>query len=186
MIIPIKSFAVAKGRLSDSLTAQQRHELAESCAETVIAAARPFHTYVACSDSDIDAWANRHGAHVVHCVTPGLDIAVQTARDVARNDGFTHVIVAHADLPLARTFEHVAIEGEISAVPDRHRDGTNVLAFPIDSPFTTAYGPGSFENHRLLAEQAGLPFHTVNDRNLELDLDTADDLTELSQRRNQR
>ena len=186
MIIPVKSFTVAKGRLSDSLTAQQRQELAQSCAETVISAARPFHTYVACSDSDIDAWATRQGAHVVHCVSPGLDVAVATARDAAQKDGCTHVIVAHADLPLAQTFEHVAIDGAVSAVPDRHHDGTNVLAFPVNSTFTTAYGPGSFENHQQLAKQAGLPFHVVNDHDLELDLDTADDLSELSQRRNQR
>lgn len=185
MIIPVKSFTVAKGRLSDSLTAQQRQELAQTCAETVLKAAQPFHTYVACSDKDIDEWATRHGAQVVHCASPGLDVAIATARDAARHDGFTHIIVAHADLPLALTFEHVAIEGAVSAVPDRHRDGTNVLAFPVDSTFTTAYGPGSFENHQELAAQAGLEFHTVNDHNLELDLDTADDLTELSQRRNQ-
>ena len=185
VIIPVKSFTVAKGRLSDSLSAQERQRLAQTCAETVIAAAQPFPTYVACSDPDIDEWATRRGAHVVHCPTPGLDIAVATARDAARKDGFTHVIVAHADLPLAHTFEQVAFENVISAVPDRHRDGTNVLAFPIDSTFTTAYGPGSFGNHQLLAEQAGLPFRIITDSNLELDLDTADDLSELSQRKQQ-
>ncbi len=185
VIIPVKSFTVAKGRLSDSLTAQQRQQLAKTCADTVVMAARPFATFVACSDSDIAEWATRHGAHVVHCASPGLDLAVATARDAAQRDGFTHVIVAHADLPLAHTFEHVAIEGTVSAVPDRHRDGTNVLSFPIDSTFTTAYGPGSFRNHQLLAEQAGLPFHLVTDDDLELDLDTADDLSELSERKKQ-
>jgi 2-phospho-L-lactate guanylyltransferase len=185
VIIPVKSFTVAKGRLSDTLTATQRQELAQSCAESVVMAARSFHTYVACSDSTVASWAISHGAHVVHCPTPGLDAAVAASRVAAQHDGFTHVIVAHADLPLAETFQHIAHEGSVSAVPDRHRDGTNVLSFPIDSTFVTAYGPGSFDNHKQLAQAAGLPFVVVSDTNLELDLDTADDLTELTKRKNQ-
>jgi 2-phospho-L-lactate guanylyltransferase (CobY/MobA/RfbA family) len=110
---------------------------------------------------------------------------VSIARAAAHHDGCTHVIVAHADLPLAHTFSHIAHEGVVTAVPDRHRDGTNVLSFPIDSTFVTAYGPGSFDNHRRLAATAGLEFNIVHDHDLELDLDTADDLTELTKRKNQ-
>lgn len=183
MIIPVKSFTVAKGRLSDTLTASQRQELAQSCAETVIAAAQPFHTYVACSDDSVATWARSHGTSVVHCPTPGLDAAVATARIAAQHDGFTHVIVAHADLPCAESFEHVPHEGKVSAIPDRHLDGTNVLSFPIDSTFSTAYGPGSFDNHQQLAVAAGLSFVVINDEQLALDLDTADDLTELTKRK---
>jgi 2-phospho-L-lactate guanylyltransferase (CobY/MobA/RfbA family) len=70
-------------------------------------------------------------------------------------------------------------------VPDRHRDGTNVLAFPVISSFTTAYGPGSFDNHVRLAALAGLEHVVINDASLELDLDTADDLGELARRKEQ-
>lgn len=185
VIIPVKSFTVAKGRLSDILTPHQRQELAQSCAESVVSAAAPFHTYVACSDDAVATWARTRGAHVVHCPTPGLDAAIATSRVTAQNDGFTHVIVAHADLPLALSFAHIPQEGVVTAISDRHLDGTNVLSFPIDSSFTTAYGPGSFDNHKQLAAAAGLPFVIITDSNLELDLDTADDLTELSQRKNQ-
>lgn len=185
MIIPVKSFTVAKGRLSDTLSASQRQELARTCAESVITAARPFHTYVACSDESVAQWAVSHGAHVVHCPAPGLDAAIATARAVARDDGYTHAIVAHADLPLAQTFEHVPQDGVVTAVSDRHHDGTNVLSFPLDSTFVTAYGPGSFDNHKQLAATAGLQFAVVTDHNLELDLDTADDLTEFTKRKSQ-
>jgi len=81
-----------------------------------------------------------------------------------------------------RTFEHVVREGKVTLVPDRHNDGTNVLAFPAHSAFTTAYGPGSFDNHKRIAAQAGLDCEVINDNMLELDLDTADDLTELARR----
>lgn len=185
VIVPVKSFTVAKGRLSDVLTPQQRLELAQSCAETVVRAAHPFHIYIACSDDSVAEWARSLGADVVHCPTPGLDAAVATSRDAARRDGFTHVIVAHADLPLATSFSHVPQQDTITAISDRHRDGTNVLSFPINSTFATAYGPGSFDNHKQIAHTVGLPFVEIIDNTLELDLDTADDLTELSQRKKQ-
>ena len=173
---------MAKGRLADTLTASQRSALAQSCAETVVRAALSLPTYVVCSDEGVASWATALGAHVVDCQTPGLDIAVASGRAAAKADGADHIIVAHADLPLAVTFEHVVREGKVTLVPDRHNDGTNVLAFPAHSAFTTAYGPGSFDNHKRIAAQAGLDCEVINDNMLELDLDTADDLTELARR----
>jgi 2-phospho-L-lactate guanylyltransferase (CobY/MobA/RfbA family) len=68
-------------------------------------------------------------------------------------------------------------------VTDRHSDGTNVLSFPIASSFTTAYGPGSLDNHMRAAQASGLAYEIIEDASLSLDLDTADDLTELERRR---
>ena len=182
VIIPVKSFTIAKGRLADTLHADEREKLARTCAETVVLASRPLPTYVVCNDDSVAQWAIALGANVVTCITPGLDIAVNAGRTEAIQNGADHIIVAHADLPLAVTFEHVVREGKVTLVPDRHNDGTNVLAFPAHSAFTTAYGPGSFDNHKRIAQQAGLDCEVINDNMLELDLDTADDLTELARR----
>lgn len=182
VVIPIKSFTVAKGRLADTLTPQQRAELAEECATTVVKAAQQLPVFVVCSDSSVATWAAGLGAHVVHCPTPGLDVAVLAGCEAARAHGATHIIIAHADLPLATHLEHVIRDGKVSLVPDRHRDGTNVLSFPADVNFTTAYGPGSFDNHMHIAESLGLDVEVIADESLELDLDTADDLGELARR----
>ena len=182
VVIPVKSFTLAKGRLADTLTASQRSALAQSCAETVVRAALSLPTYVVCSDDVVASWAKALGAHIVDCQTPGLDIAVATGRSAAEADGADHIIVAHADLPLAVSFNHIAREGKVTLVPDRHRDGTNVLSFPINSSFTTAYGPGSCDNHIRLAIDAGLEYEIIVDNALALDLDTADDLSELARR----
>ncbi len=183
VIIPVKSFTVAKGRLSDTLSPAEREKLARDCAGTVVRAARPMPTYVVCSDPSVASWARDSGAEVVHCDVPGLDNAVSAGRRRAVDDGFDHVVVAHADLPLARTFDHVAVEGAVSIVTDRHNDGTNVLSFPAVSPFTTAYGPDSCSNHVQLARSVGLRCVMLDDPDLALDLDTADDLNELTRRR---
>ena len=183
VVIPVKSFTMAKGRLADTLTPAQREELARTCAETVVHAASPLPAYVVCSDDAVASWAVSLGARVVHCATPGLDVAVAAGRTAIAEDGFDHIIVAHADLPLAETLAHVAREGIVTMVTDRHSDGTNVLSFPIASSFTTAYGPGSLDNHMRAAATCGLAYEIIEDASLALDLDTADDLSELERRR---
>ena len=182
VVIPIKSFTVAKGRLADTLSPAQRADLAQQCATTVVRAAQELPVYVVCADAAVAQWARELGAHVVDCQTPGLDVAVSAGREAAEADGATHIIVAHADLPLATSLSHVVREGRVSMVPDRHNDGTNVLAFPAGVHFTTAYGPGSFDNHTRIAESLGLVVEVINDDSLALDLDTADDLGELARR----
>ena len=186
VVIPVKSFTVAKGRLAGALTPSARADLARRCAENVVGAAHPLPVFVVCDDDHIEAWAESHGARTVRCATPGLDAAVAAGRAAAHAAGFDHVIVAHADLPLASHLDHVAVEGAVSLVPDRHRDGTNVLAFPVDSPFTTAYGPGSFQNHVLIARRVGMETVVIDDPSLALDLDTVDDLDELERRTDSR
>lgn len=183
VVIPVKAFTLAKGRLAGTLDQRSREDLARECASTVVGAAAPLPVYVVCDDDEVVAWAHAAGARVVRCDVPGLDTAVTAGRVAARADGADHVVVAHADLPLAHDLARLARPGRVVIVPDRHRDGTNVLSFPVDSDFRTAYGPGSFDNHLRLAAAAGLAVDIVDDADLSLDLDTADDLGELAARR---
>lgn len=183
VIVPVKSFGLAKGRLADSLSAPERERLSRSCAETVVAAASPWTVYVVCADDDTSRWAESVGARVVFQEHPGLDAAVAAGRRAAEADGCDHMVISHADLPLARTFADVPRRGRVSIVPDRHRDGTNVLSVPAHCAMTTAYGPGSFAHHLELARRAGLDVDIVDDPDLALDLDTVEDLDELSRRR---
>lgn len=183
VVIPIKSFTIAKGRLASTLSSQQRSDLARQCATTVVTAAKEFPTFVVCSDPEVATWAQSLHATVVDCQTPGLDVAVAAGCQAAKESGATHVIVAHADLPLATSFSKIAKEGKVSMVPDRHRDGTNVLSFPLSTKFRTAYGPGSFDNHSRIAHSLGLDVEVIDDESLALDLDTAEDLEELQRRR---
>lgn len=186
VIVPVKSFGLAKGRLATSLSATEREQLSRTCAESVVAAAAPWPVYVVCADDATAAWATSMGARVVICAPPGLDVAVAAGRAAAVRDGCDHIVITHADLPLARTFEGVPRHGRITIVPDRHRDGTNVLSMPADCPMTTAYGPGSFANHVELARRAGLDVDVIDDPDLALDLDTVEDLDELERRRHPR
>ena len=182
VVIPVKSFTTAKGRLADTLTPAERESLARDCATRVVRAAGPLPVLVVCGDESVAEWARGLGARVVGQDRPGLDMAVAAGMEAAAGLGFDHVIVAHADLPLAESLAHVAHEGTVTIVTDRHHDGTNVLSVPLGIGFTTAYGPGSCDNHVRIAERLGVAHRVLVDDALSLDLDTADDLSELDRR----
>ena len=61
--------------------------------------------------------------------------------------------------------------------PDRRRDGTNVIAMPVDVELPAAYGGGSFLRHVAAARRTGLRLEVRPDPRLSLDVDTPDDLT---------
>jgi len=182
LVVPVKSFAFAKGRLAAVLTEDERGDLARACAERVVAAAGDWRVHVVCDDPDVVSWAQFLGCAVVRTDATGLNAAVDAGRLAARNDGAEHIVVAHSDLPLVRTFTHVVASGIVTLVSDRHGDGTNVIALPATSPFRTSYGPGSFLLHRRHLEEMGLDYRCIDDAELALDLDTAEDLAELKSR----
>jgi 2-phospho-L-lactate guanylyltransferase len=182
LIVPVKSFAIAKGRLASVMSEDARAQLAKECATRVLLAAGTWPTYVVCDDDDVTQWATQHGATVVHCTQPGINAAVRAGRDQALRDGIDHVVIAHGDLPLAHRFDHVVVDNTITLVPDRHHDGTNVLALPATSPFETTYGPQSFHRHVEQAHTLGLAHVIIEDEELSLDIDTADDVAELQTR----
>jgi 2-phospho-L-lactate guanylyltransferase (CobY/MobA/RfbA family) len=63
-------------------------------------------------------------------------------------------------------------------VPDRRRDGTNVLSIPRGAGFVFRYGVGSFERHRAEAARLGLTVVVLEPTDLTWDVDEPDDLPE--------
>ena len=90
--------------------------------------------------------------------------------------GHDTVIVVHSDLPLAHDLASLAVPGVAVLAPDRHDDGTNVIAIPTGTGFEFAYGAGSFERHVQTARSLGLPVSIRRDADLAVDVDTPDDL----------
>jgi 2-phospho-L-lactate guanylyltransferase len=176
VLVPVKAFAVAKARLADVLDATERAALARKMADRVLDAARELPVHVACDDEDVAGWARARGAAVMWSPGLGLNGAVTAGVDSLRAAGFDRVVVAHADLPYAEDLTAVAAHGGVVAVPDRHEDGTNVLAVPTTVGFTFAYGPGSFGRHRAEAERLGLALTVLRPPDLTWDVDVPDDL----------
>ncbi|MEM9039180.1 MAG: hypothetical protein AAGD33_04705 [Actinomycetota bacterium] len=146
-VVPVKAFSLAKQRLSGTLDPPTRARLARWMAERVIAAASRTSIHIACDDDEVRDWALDLGAAVRWGPGLGLDGAVDDAVAFVVSEGADHVVVSHADLPLATPLIDVTRRGWATLVPDRRRDGTNVIAYPADAVVAAGYGPGSFRRH---------------------------------------
>lgn len=178
VVVPIRAFRLAKSRLADHLDARARAELARVMAGCVLDAAAGLAVVVVTSAPEVASWARRRGAEVV--ADPGsLDAAARAGVAYLGRLGIGRAVVAHADLPLVRSFDAaVAPAGApVAALAPCHRDdGTPVLSVPTRVPFRFAYGPGSFARHAAEARRLGLEVRVLLDPRLRRDVDSVDDL----------
>lgn len=173
-LLPVKAFSRAKARLAGVLDDAARAELARTMAEQVVAACSGLPVVVACDDPEVRSWAQALGVGVAW--VPGTDLNGAVAAAMA-SMSYDRVVVAHADLPRATSLGPVAsVDDGVVLVPDRHDDGTNVLAVPRLAGFDFAYGPGSFERHLAEAERLGLAVTVLRPDDLTWDVDVPEDL----------
>ena len=175
VVVPIRSFRGALLRLAGVLDEPRRRELMRLMAGRVVAAADGYPVHVATDDAEVAAWSAHVGAAVVRVGRPGLSVAAAAAVDRLASTGIERAVVAHADLALARSLRPAVGPG-LTIVPDRRRDGTNVLCVPTGAGFRFAYGPGSFQRHIAEAERRGLGVTVVDDPALAIDIDHPADL----------
>lgn len=187
VLLPVKSFAAAKLRLGAVLDDRSRRVFAERLATHVVACATPFRVAVVCDSTTVSDWAVGQSAEAIFTPALGLNGAVAAGVDRLRQLGADRVLIAHTDLPFARSFaavldaydEAASAAGStrvVVAVPDRHGDGTNVMCIPADVPMTFHYGPGSAALHQAAAESIGLQWVTLDVAELAWDVDTPADL----------
>lgn len=180
MLVPVKAFRDAKGRLDAALNESERAALAAAMADRVVAAAFPLPVAVVCDDNEVAAWARSHGALVVWEPGRGLNGAVEAGVEHLAERGVIQVTVAHADLPRASDLPSVGAAPGVTLVPDRFGNGTNVIAIPADAGFRFSYGPGSFARHRVEAARTGLPVHILDRPDLAWDIDEPADVIPVS------
>ncbi len=178
VLIPVKRFTAAKGRLTGVLTDADRAALARWMASRVVDVVAEMPTFVACDDDDVAEWARQRGVQVIWGAGLGLNGAVDDGVERIIADGFDHLLIAHADLARPAGLLDVARPGRITLVPDRRHDGTNVMSFPATTPLRASYGGNSFSHHLAQALAFdGVELEVRSDTELSLDLDTRRDLT---------
>ncbi|MFV1989724.1 MAG: 2-phospho-L-lactate guanylyltransferase [Acidimicrobiales bacterium] len=176
VLVPVKDFRQAKGRLSEALNREQRAELAQALAARVIAAAMPLGVSVICDDINVANWAESLAAEVLWCPGTGLNGAVAEGVAIMRRREIDRVVVSHADLPAALDFTDLATGPGVIVVTDRRGDGTNVISLPTQPTFSFAYGPGSRARHVSEAQRLGLGIQVRSDARLSWDVDNPEDL----------
>lgn len=180
LLVPVKSFRLAKLRLAGVLNEEARRRLARELAEIVLSAAHGTPVYVVCDDGEVADWAVNRGATVLYA--PGLDLSAAVEAGVRHlaGEGFSLAVVTHADLPLVSDLSRFGSPSEVTLAPDRRRDGTNVAGVPTEVGFRFSYGPGSFDRHLGEAARLGLHCTIVDDPRLSSDVDLPVDLALMS------
>ena len=176
VLVPVKGFGAAKRRLAGVLGPTERAELARRMAERVVAAAAPLPVHVVCDDDEVADWAERAGTQVLWRPGHGLNGAIADGLASLAKLGVTHVVIAHADLPLAHDLASLIVPDVITLVPDRRDDGTNVVALPGGPALPVRLRPGLVPppSHRGRAPRARRP--RLARPRLGLDVDLPDDL----------
>lgn len=173
-IIPVKSFALGKQRLSGALDPARRARLARGLAERVatVAVGAGLMPLVVTGDPHVAEWATRAGFPSVGDPGEGLDVAAGTGVDWAGASG-SNWIVLHADLPLIDVSDVTALTGPLGRGPviaPSSDGGTTALGSTGPSAF--AFGQSSFHRHLKM-----LPNPQVVARpGLLLDIDSPTDL----------
>src|SRR5204862_5029967 len=149
VVIPMRAFGLGKARLAAQLDDETRTNLARKLADRVGAASGELPTVVVSSASDVRDWARTRGLDVVD--DPGtLDDAAAVGRGWVAARGCARAVIAHADLPLARSLAPLGRDGAcpvVAIVPCPRADGTPGLPGPVGAPRRFAHGPGPVRAH---------------------------------------
>jgi len=191
-ILPIKSFGAAKQRLSGQLGGGAREALAQAMFTDVLSSLRRTpgvdSIAVVTANRTAESAVRRTGAVLLYDhLEAGQSAAALVGISHALEHGFDRALLVPGDTPLLDPGElsdtlASATDGAVVIVPDRHGTGTNALLLSPPDAIAPSFGPGSREGHRACARDAGLAYRIEDVESLGLDIDTPDDLTELSRR----
>jgi 2-phospho-L-lactate guanylyltransferase len=191
-VLPVKSFGSAKQRLSGLLGSGFRQALAQAMLSDVLSALRHVRGVdaiaVVTADRVAESAAMSRGVQVLRDTEEaGQSSAALVGVRHAMASGFERVLLLPGDTPLLDAAEVDALlqgtqERRLGAaiVPDRHGTGTNALLLSPPDAIEPSFGPDSRPRHVAAAQAAGVPHSVEELPSLALDVDTPEDLAELS------
>lgn len=188
-VLPVKSFAGAKQRLTSGLLPDQRQALAEAMFRDVLAAlansTRLDAVFVITAGSRGQAIAAERGVPVIVDAELGHNAAALIGIDAALRAGADRALLVPGDCPALDPREiddlllRPAEATSVLIVPDRHGTGTNALLLTPPDALAPSFGPGSCERHARQAQAAGVSAEVVVVPSLATDVDTPEDLDAL-------
>jgi len=191
-VLPIKSFGAAKTRLAALLGSGSRQAVAQAMFCDTLYALRRVRGLdaiaVVTSDTVAESAATGHGVMLLRDDREGgHNAAVGIGIRHALAGGFDRVLLVPGDTPLldpgeiSALLERSETAGRaVAIVPDRHGSGTNGLLISPPDAFSPSFGEDSLARHVGQADAAGLSHSVEPLASLALDVDTPDDLAELS------
>ncbi|MCU0475213.1 MAG: 2-phospho-L-lactate guanylyltransferase [Anaerolineae bacterium] len=191
VVLPVKPLSLAKSRLADALTSEQRVRFAEGNLKRILRVLKEVpqvtEVLVISRDTRVLGIAREYGAKTVQeSGQPALNPALMRATQLLMAWKVDSVLILPADLALLEASDVVGLvraagqhDSAVVLATDRHRDGTNALLVRPPGLMMYDYGVGSFARHREQAEAKGVPVFEYASERLKLDLDTPEDIHEL-------
>jgi 2-phospho-L-lactate guanylyltransferase len=187
VVIPVKTFDLAKQRLSRILRPSERAALARTMLVDVLnvvaSVVLPSNVIVVTTSPEASGIATRAGAQVLHEAEPSdLNSAIETAsRHMIVQDagGF---LMLPADVPeitvaaVRQAFAALNQDFSLVLAPAVNDGGTNLLACRPPHAIRPEFGAGSFAKHLAAGERAGLACCVLNSPELGRDIDTPEDI----------
>lgn len=177
------------------MSGPHRSKLARLCAERVLDRHVACARIVVCDSDEVESWSNRLGVESVRVTSSGLNASLEEALatirsrhldvdlviahgDIVEPSGLDDVITGRKYLPGSEDTSFHDARPNVVIVPDRRRDGTNVLRLDQIAleHWRFEYGPASFEKHLRQALSRGLRVDIHLDDGLALDVDVPEDL----------
>ena len=193
-IVPMKSLALAKTRLSGELTSSQRAALSRNLLRRVLRAlADPIpglsdgspveSAWVVGGDPDIREVSEKEGALWYEEEGSDINQTLWVAFQRAFATGKAALFLP-GDLPFIKPRDIYSMVGasphfkNVTLAPARQGGGTNGILVPPDlpRPFPPLLGPESFKRHLAQATALGISVAICYSPGLAFDLDTFDDL----------
>lgn len=190
ILVPVKSLANAKQRLSPVLSPEERFALAQAMCEDVLQALARWQKRPAVAIVTSDPFARDLAARFQFEVisdddNAGETSAIEMATAVSRDRGALSTLVVPADIPLIASAELQKIAdsaplGGALLVPDAARRGTNAAWRSPGDLFPLRFGNDSFLPHLAAAKATGLPCVVLELPGIARDVDRPEDLRELA------
>ena len=193
-LLPVKPFHLAKSRLRDVLSAEERKQFVRDglihTLDVLKEVPEVWRILVISADPLVWEIALKHEVNVYEELdVPGLNESIACGQCWALEHEADTVMILPIDLPnlnaecLRSKMMKLDVETGMVIVPDRHLQGTNFMMCAPPDLIRTAYGEGSFEKHCALAKQAGVEPVVIYCDDLALDIDTPEDLVLMNDRR---
>lgn len=190
-VIPVKPLAEAKARLASVLAPADRARLARTMLADVLEALGRCpeieRRLVVSADPEVLELARGLGADALaEPRAEGLNAAIRAAAAELAARSAAGMLYVPGDVPfvtpadIAALAEAARAERHLVVAPAADGDGTNALLVSPPEVLEPSFGPGSAERHMHAGRAAGLNVRKVWAAGLALDIDTPEDLAELS------
>ena len=181
LVIPVRSFADSKSRLSISLNDEAREALVRETTIQVIEAGRSCRDIekivLVSNDDQVNDFSIRESIDFYRS-DKDLNTAIYNCTEELRSV-VPAVIVTHSDLGMIKDFDLVCSQLDLCPnliSPDRHRTGTNLFAHSFEYQNSYFFGDDSLHKHMVYLTRNRREFRLIQTPQYSFDIDVPIDL----------